>query len=385
MPWHAAESSECPASKPWAVIKDADGTVAGCHETEQAAKDQIRALYAKEGKTVDHIALKATTTTTDQGIFEAVISTEGVDREKDVVSAEGMVAALRKWNRPLPLAWHHSTKAEDIFGHIDPTSAHAHAGRVLVSGQVDLDSRVGQEAWRSFKARTVGFSFGYLILEAKKRAGGGRHISALDVFEATATPTPMNNETQVLSTKADAEQQPLPNGFPGDELEGMRGGELKAVWTTAYINDLPDSAFLYIEPGGEKDEDGKTTPRSKRYFPYKNADGSIDLPHLRNALARIPQSNLSQDVKDRLIAKAEQLLANQKAIEDAPAEDPPAGKAKAQDPLRKRSEELELEVLSDGIAPRRPPSATEESKPEPKSAAELKRLCSEQMLEILTG
>jgi len=78
-----------------------------------------------------------------------------------------------------------------------------------------------------------------------------------------------------------------------------------AVWTTAFMNDLPDSAFLFIEPGGDKDEDGRTVPRSLRHFPYKDASGKIDLPHLRNALARIPQSSLSAEVKQRVIAKAQ--------------------------------------------------------------------------------
>lgn len=48
MPWHVAKSSECPASKPWAVIKDSDGTVEGCHETQDAAEAQMAALYANE-------------------------------------------------------------------------------------------------------------------------------------------------------------------------------------------------------------------------------------------------------------------------------------------------------------------------------------------------
>lgn len=87
--------------------------------------------------------------------------------------------------------------------------------------------------------------------------------------------------------------------------------ESKAVWTTAYINKLPDSAFLYIKPGGEKDEEGKTVPRTNRMFPYKNAEGSVDLPHLRNAIARIPQSSLSQDLKDQLQAKARKILAQE--------------------------------------------------------------------------
>lgn len=82
-----------------------------------------------------------------------------------------------------------------------------------------------------------------------------------------------------------------------------------AVWTTAYINDLPDSAFLYIEPGGKKDEQGKTVPRSLRHFPIRDAEGRIDLAHLRNALARIPQSSLPISVKRRCLAEARRILA----------------------------------------------------------------------------
>jgi uncharacterized protein len=48
VPWHVARSSECPASKPWAVIKDADGAVEGCHATQEAAQKQMAALYANE-------------------------------------------------------------------------------------------------------------------------------------------------------------------------------------------------------------------------------------------------------------------------------------------------------------------------------------------------
>jgi hypothetical protein len=48
-------------------------------------------------------------------------------------------------------------------------------------------------------------------------------------------------------------------------------------------NDLPDSAFAYIEPGGTKDADGKTTPRSLRHFPIH------DKAHADNAAARIAQ------------------------------------------------------------------------------------------------
>src|SRR5215469_12159945 len=52
---------------------------------------------------------------------------------------------------------------------------------------------------------------------------------------------------------------------------------------TASINDLDDSDFAYIEPGGAKDASGKTVPRSLRHFPIH------DKAHADDAAARIAQ------------------------------------------------------------------------------------------------
>ena len=57
----------------------------------------------------------------------------------------------------------------------------------------------------------------------------------------------------------------------------------KAKLSSAELNDLPDSAFAYIEPGGKKDGEGKTTPRSLRHFAIH------DKSHADNAAARIAQ------------------------------------------------------------------------------------------------
>jgi len=84
--------------------------------------------------------------------------------------------------------------------------------------------------------------------------------------------------------------------------------EVKAVWSAKYVNDLNDSAFLFIEAGGVKDEEGKTTPRSLRHFPVKDADGKVDLAHLRDAIGRIPQSNAKGLDKTALQARARRML-----------------------------------------------------------------------------
>lgn len=72
-------------------------------------------------------------------------------------------------------------------------------------------------------------------------------------------------------------------------LREARGLLLEAEWDTAYVNNLPDDAFAYIEPGGEKDDQGKTRPRSLRHFPYKNAQGQLDRDYIANGLARLSQ------------------------------------------------------------------------------------------------
>jgi hypothetical protein len=50
-------------------------------------------------------------------------------------------------------------------------------------------------------------------------------------------------------------------------------------WTRAYVDVLPDEAFaaVHVRPDGTK----------SRHLPHHDADGRLDLPHLRSALARL--------------------------------------------------------------------------------------------------
>jgi hypothetical protein len=67
-----------------------------------------------------------------------------------------------------------------------------------------------------------------------------------------------------------------------------------AEWSTKEINDLPDSAFALVVKG-DKDKEGKTVPRTNRNLPHHKPDGSIDRPHLVNAMARVTHTSLSRD------------------------------------------------------------------------------------------
>jgi len=87
-----------------------------------------------------------------------------------------------------------------------------------------------------------------------------------------------------------------------------------AVWSAKYVNDLPDSSFAWIESGGKKDEEGKIVPRSLRHLPYKDKEGNVDLPHVRNALARLNQvKGMPESVQSGVRTKLEKLLEKQDA------------------------------------------------------------------------
>lgn len=74
--------------------------------------------------------------------------------------------------------------------------------------------------------------------------------------------------------------------------------DVRATVSTADQNDLPDSDFAYIEPGGTKDSEGKTVPRSLRHFPI------MDKAHVQNALARLSQSPVGDKAKAAVMAAA---------------------------------------------------------------------------------
>lgn len=127
----------------------------------------------------------------------------------------------------------------------------------------------------------------------------------------------------------------------------------KAVLTSATRHKLPNSSFAVVDANGVG------------HLPYKHADGSIDLPHLRNALARLNQTQLSPadkaKAKAKLEAAARQHLPSSEAAkmaadyedseqdmdqDEKDAADAKAKKAKA----KKIAEPMESEVVKAEVA-----------------------------------
>ncbi|HZW58249.1 MAG TPA: hypothetical protein VFF30_18315 [Nitrososphaerales archaeon] len=114
----------------------------------------------------------------------------------------------------------------------------------------------------------------------------------------------------------------------------------ESEYSTANINDLPDDAFAYIEPGGAKDEEGKTTPRSLRHLPFKNASGKVDPAHVRNALARLPQTNIPAQAKaaaHRKLAAAAKQVGIEVSTDEAGIQGPPPTQSNTEPSIGKMS------------------------------------------------
>lgn len=105
----------------------------------------------------------------------------------------------------------------------------------------------------------------------------------------------------------------MKSALPSPMFKSVRAAIAKAEASTASMNDRPDSDFAYVEPGGKKDENGRTVPRSLRHFPI------YDAAHTRNALSRAPQSPFGDKAMPALRAAAKKFgieVAKEAAVDD---------------------------------------------------------------------
>ncbi len=222
----------------------------------------------------------------DQRIVGGTFTSEAVDSQNDVVDFGATKEAVAEWDQWRNIREMHQPRAAGVATTIQ-------LDEVAKAGYLEAKI-VDDAAWTKVKEKVYkGFSIGGKVLDAVLEKSGTRRITKYLLTEVSLVDRPANPEAVFTFAKRE-------------------DGDLqKAEWDTAYVNDLPDSAFAYIEPGGEKDEGGKTTPRSKRHLPYKDKDGKPDAAHVRNALARLNQIDIpaaaKAKAKRKLVAAAKEL------------------------------------------------------------------------------
>lgn len=147
---------DCGAETPWAVTKEGDGELMGCHATEAAAMEQQAALYAEDSdeqpsddsdEDMDYAG--------DTAPWEGVLAVEGIVTGDGREFAPGALA----WaDLPVPLRWNiedsHGgearTKAVNV-GRIDKVWRDGE--RIMGSGVLDLSDDNGRRAYDKIKGQ----------------------------------------------------------------------------------------------------------------------------------------------------------------------------------------------------------------------------------------
>jgi len=202
------------------------------------------------------------------------------DEYGDVIAPGAFKASIAA-RTPKHLFEHNQPIGKTLAIHED---SHGLFGRFSI-----IDTTVGTDAYKLAKAGVIdALSIGYRPVEWEYRDDGTRLLKTIDLYEVSSVAIPANKSAVITDVKSDGS---------------------KAVWSGSYVNSLPDSSFALIMPGGSKDSEGKTTPRSLRKLPHHASDGSVDMPHVRNGLSRAPQmTGVSDTQRSRAVSHLQKHL-----------------------------------------------------------------------------
>lgn len=262
-------------SKPWAVANLETGDVNGrWHATKEEALAQARALYARLG---DKAKVHS----------EAVVHNAFFCFADSTLAAEDgvkWVEAIAPKTYTTPVYGEIVITPEKIDNFIHNFSNNVRGQEVAINYEHGIDPAKGNKA--------AGW-----IRGARKNARGNLELGI--EYTEPAKQEILDKEWRYFSLEWDDEwlhpdgiifkdvvmggaltNRPVAKGLMPinfSEIFTEQADYEFAVWTTAYVNSLPDSCFLWIAPDGT------------RHLPYKDKSGKIDLPHLRNAAARVNQ------------------------------------------------------------------------------------------------
>jgi len=201
----------------------------------------------------------------EAGTFTGYASIWGVvDSYGDAVMPGAFRRSLKSSGGRYPMLWSHMV--DEPIGIIE---AREDERGLAVVGHLNLEVQRGREVRSLMRQGAVtGLSIGYqTVVEEFDKESATRLLKEIKLWEIS------------------------PVVFPA--LESAQVEAVKSEWDTAYVNSLPDAAFAVIEPAYKR---GDTDDKRCRHLPHHKEgvsdpddDDSVDVPHLRNALARANQ------------------------------------------------------------------------------------------------
>lgn len=253
-------------------------------------------------------ALEIKSVDTSQRIISGFAAAGGLDRVGDVIDMSRAFTKTLSEKQPSDIAVFVAHRTNDLPVGI-PVRIEATAQGLLTETKI-FDGPAGDNLLAVARGlrengQTLGLSIGYRIHPGgseHKRVDGKsfRLLTSIDLHEYSFAARQTIANPDALMT--------------GVKTEGEDGSPV----------DLPDSAYIWIQPGGELDAEGKTLPRSLRQFPYRDAEGKTDLAQLHAAIAAIPDADVKGVNRSALQARAYRLLedASGAAIKTLPLAEP---------------------------------------------------------------
>jgi 2'-5' RNA ligase len=155
MPYRVEQDHpDCGADTPWAVVKEADSELMGCHESEAAALEQMAALYAAENDEEpaddgDANMDYAGETAPWEGVLavEGIVTGDGREFAPDALTWADLPVPLR-WNIEDSHGGEARTKAVNV-GRID--KVWRDGNRIMGAGVLDLSDDNGRRAYDKIK------------------------------------------------------------------------------------------------------------------------------------------------------------------------------------------------------------------------------------------
>lgn len=169
VPWYIERNHEqCSDERPWAVVKEVDGSVEGCHETNEQAVQQIRELEIAEAKKREEQAASvvAAATLQDSEAPSSAKAFEGVGVVEGSWTGDGRQFAPGSLDWPdlsevnVPLQWQKETSHggfNDVTVNVGRLTEITRDGELVrVKGYIDTGSEDGSEVVRRMHAGTAG-------------------------------------------------------------------------------------------------------------------------------------------------------------------------------------------------------------------------------------
>lgn len=272
-----------------------------------------------------------------------------IDRVGDIIEPSASQKAVARIKDPADVAvfvGHDTSK----LGIGVPIKIEARAEGLYTETRVNLgaagDNLLGYARNLRQSGKSIGLSIGYRVHDARPDRVSGKTIRRLldySLFEYSfAAPQTIANEKALgLDIKTGGGMYTVEK--QGDRFHVMKDGKSLAAFDSedeanakaaalkkpddsgkTMPNMLPDACFLYVQPGGQLDDEGKTVPRTYRHFAYRDADGELDTDALQAAVKTIPDasvSGLDADEQRRLHAQARAYLEGHKTALPAVALD----------------------------------------------------------------